>query len=129
MDLDPDVKDRWGQPVARITLERHPLDAQANRLLATRGKEILDAMGSDASRITEDDGQDMVLQGGTCRFGKDPATSVLDLDCRAHGVPNLYVSDGSFMPTLGGVPPTLTIMANAFRVGERLVARFKAGGL
>jgi choline dehydrogenase-like flavoprotein len=129
VDLDPDVKDRWGQPVARITLDRHPLDAPANRLLATRGKEILDAMGPDSSRITEDDGQDMVLQGGTCRFGKDAATSVLDLDCRAHAVPNLYVSDGSFMPTLGGVPPTLTIMANAFRVGERLVARFKAGGL
>jgi choline dehydrogenase-like flavoprotein len=70
----------------------------------------------------------MVLQGGTCRFGKDPATSVLDLDCRTHGVPNLFVSDGSFLPSLGGVPPTLTILANAFRVGERLVARFKAGG-
>jgi choline dehydrogenase-like flavoprotein len=128
VDLDPDVKDRWGQPVARITLGRHPLDAAANRLLAARGKEILDAMGPDTSHVTQDDGQDMVLQGGTCRFGKDPATSVLDIDCRAHGVPNLYVSDGSFMPTLGGVPPTLTILANAFRVGERLAARFKAGG-
>ncbi len=128
VDLDPDVKDKWGQPVARITLDRHPLDAAANRLLATRGKEIFDAMGPDTSRITQDDGQDMVLQGGTCRFGKDPSTSVLDLECRAHDVPNLYVSDSSFLPTLGGVPPTLTILANAFRVGERLAARFKAGG-
>jgi choline dehydrogenase-like flavoprotein len=129
VDLDPDVKDRWGQPVARITLDRHPLDAAANHLLAKRGKEVFDAMSPDSAQITQDDGQDMVLQGGTCRFGKDPATSVLDLDCRAHSVPNLYVSDGSFLPTLGGVPPTLTILANAFRVGERLVGRFKAGGL
>ena len=127
VDLDPDVKDRWGMPVARITVERHPLDIAANRLLAARGKEVLDALGPDSSRITQDDGQDMVLQGGTCRFGRDPATSVLDVECRAHTVPNLYVSDSSFMPTSGGVPPTMTIMANALRVGVGLVARFKAG--
>ncbi len=127
VDLDPDVKDHWGLPVARITRERHPLDIAANRLLAAHGREVLDALGPDSSRITQDDGQDMVLQGGTCRFGRDPATSVLDVDCRAHTVPNLYVSDSSFMPTSGGVPPTMTIMANAFRVGAGLVARFKAG--
>jgi len=127
VDLDPDVKDRWGVPVARITLGRHALDVAANRLLAARGKEVLDALGPDSSKITQEDGQDMVLQGGTCRFGRDPATSVLDVDCRAHTVPNLYVSDSSFMPTSGGVPFTLTIMANALRVGAGLAARFKAG--
>ena len=126
VDLDPDVKDRWGSPVARITVERHPLDVAANRLLAARGKEVLDALAPDSSRVVDEDYQDMVLQGGTCRFGRDPATSVLDVDCRAHEVENLYVSDSSFMPTSGGVPPTLTIMANAFRVGAALAARFKA---
>jgi choline dehydrogenase-like flavoprotein len=126
VDLDPDVKDRWGTPVARITVERHPLDIAANKLLAARGKEVLDALSPDSSRILDEDFQDMVLQGGTCRFGREPATNVLDVDCRAHEVPNLYVSDSSFMPTLGGVPPTMTIMANAFRVGSRLAARFKA---
>ncbi len=127
VDLDPEVKDRWGMPVARITVDRHPLDAGAAGFLAARGREVLDALGPDASRITQEDGQDMVLQGGTCRFGRDPATSVLDVDCRAHTVPNLYVSDSSFMPTSGGVPGTLTIMANALRVGVGLAARFKAG--
>jgi choline dehydrogenase-like flavoprotein len=126
VDLDPDVKDRWGVPVARITVERHPLDVAANHLLATRAKQVLDALGPDTSRILENDSQDMVLQGGTCRFGRDRATSVLDVDCRAHDVPNLYVSDSSFMPTMGGVPPTFTIMANAFRVGARLATRLKA---
>jgi choline dehydrogenase-like flavoprotein len=127
VDLDPEVVDRWKLPVARITVERNPLDIAANRMLAARGKEMLDALEPDSSHVIQDDGQDMVLQGGTCRFGKDPATSVLDVDCRAHTVANLYVSDSSFMPTFGGVPPTLTIMANAFRVGAALAARFKAG--
>jgi choline dehydrogenase-like flavoprotein len=127
VDLDPEVKDRWGMPVARITVGRHALDPAATRLLAERGKAVLDALGPDTSRITQQDGQDMVLQGGTCRFGRDPATSVLDVDCRAHTVSNLYVSDSSFMPTSGGVPGTLTIMANALRVGAGLAARLKAG--
>jgi choline dehydrogenase-like flavoprotein len=129
VDLDPEVTDRWGLPVARITVERHPLDIAASRLLAARAKEVLDALGPDASRITDDEGQDMVLQGGTCRFGRDPGASVLDADCRAHEVPNLYVSDSSFMPSSGGVPPTLTILANALRVGAALAARLKAGQL
>ncbi|MGA2451471.1 MAG: GMC family oxidoreductase [Polyangiaceae bacterium] len=129
VDLDPNVTDRWGLPVARITLGRHSLDAVINRFLAARGRLVLDALGPDSSKITQDDGQDMVLQGGTCRFGRDPATSVLDVNCQAHGVPNLYVSDGSFMPTSGGVPGTLTIMANALRVGRHLVDRFRANGL
>jgi len=126
VDLDPTTPDKWGMPVARITVSRHALDLQASRFLAARAKEVLDALQPTSSRITEESGVDMVLQAGTCRFGKDPATSVLDLDCRSHTVPNLYVSDSSFMPTSGGVPLTLTILANAFRVGEKLAARFKA---
>jgi choline dehydrogenase-like flavoprotein len=126
VDLDPEVKDRWGMPVARITSQPHPLDAVATRLLAARAKEVLDALGPDSSKITQQSGPDMVLQGGTCRFGRDPATSVLGVDCCAHTVPNLYVSDSSFMPSSGGVPVTMTILANALRVGAGLAARFKA---
>jgi choline dehydrogenase-like flavoprotein len=62
-------------------------------------------------------------QAGTCRFGPDPATSVLDLNCKAHELDNLYVVDASFMPSIGAVNPALTIMANALRVGEHLVGR------
>ena len=58
------------------------------------------------------------LVAGGCRFGKDPKTSVLDADCRAHDVENLYITDGSFMPTGGSVPCTWTIYANAFRVAD-----------
>jgi choline dehydrogenase-like flavoprotein len=62
-------------------------------------------------------------QAGTCRFGTDPATSVLDTDCRAHEVDNLYVADTSFFPSIGAVNPALTAMANALRVGTHLLER------
>jgi choline dehydrogenase-like flavoprotein len=57
-------------------------------------------------------------QSGTARFGSDPATSVLDLDCKAHELDNLYVADASFFPSIGAVNPTLTIIANALRVAD-----------
>jgi choline dehydrogenase-like flavoprotein len=57
---------------------------------------------------------------GTCRFGNDPSTSVLDPNNRAHGLENLYVVDASFMPTSGGANPSLTIAANALRVADHL---------
>jgi choline dehydrogenase-like flavoprotein len=62
-------------------------------------------------------------QAGTLVFGRDPATSVLDTDCKAHGVDNLYVTDASFFPSIGAVNPTLTIIANALRVGDVIAAR------
>ena len=65
-------------------------------------------------------------QNGTIRFGRDPRTSALDVDCRAHEVDNLYVVDGSFFPSSGAVNPALTIMANAMRVGDRILERLGA---
>jgi len=65
-------------------------------------------------------------QCGTLRFGSEPRTSALDLNCRAHGVDNLYVVDGSFLPSSGAVNPSLTIMANALRVGDHLISRLHA---
>jgi choline dehydrogenase-like flavoprotein len=62
-------------------------------------------------------------QAGTCRFGTDPATSVLNLDCKAHELDNLYVADASFFPSIGAVNPTLTIIANALRVADRIADR------
>ncbi len=64
-------------------------------------------------------------QCGTCRFGTDPATSVLDINCRTHDVDNLYVVDLSFYPSSGALNPTLTLLANAIRVSEHLRERMK----
>ena len=62
-------------------------------------------------------------QAGTMRFGSDPSQSVLDLNCRSHEIDNLYVTDGSFFPSIGAVNPTLTIIANALRVGDHIADR------
>jgi len=65
-------------------------------------------------------------QNGTVRFGRNPLTSALDVNCKAHDVDNLYVVDGSFFPSSGAVNPALTIMANALRVGDHLLERLGA---
>lgn len=62
-------------------------------------------------------------QNGTVRFGTDPKTSALDTNCKAHELDNLYVVDASFFPSSAAVNPALTIMANALRVGDHLIAR------
>ncbi len=65
-------------------------------------------------------------QAGTCRFGRDPDTSVLDVDCKAHELDNLYVVDTSVFPSIGAVNPALTAMANSLRVGDHLIERLGA---
>jgi len=62
-------------------------------------------------------------QAGTCRFGRDPKTSVLDVNCKAHDLDNLYVVDTSFFVSIGAVNPSLTAIANAIRVGDHLLQR------
>jgi choline dehydrogenase-like flavoprotein len=64
-------------------------------------------------------------QAGTCRFGSDPDSSVLDLNCKAHDLDNLYVVDTSFFPSIAAVNPSLTAIANAIRVGDHLKERFQ----
>lgn len=125
--VDGNVKDKYGLPVAAITVARHPMDLTMTKFLVDRGEEVLQALQPDRLDRIGTAGETTILQGGTCRFGKDEATSVLDADCRSHEVKNLYVVDGSFLPTSGGVPLTLTIAANSFRVADRLIARLKKG--
>lgn len=68
-------------------------------------------------------------QAGTCRFGADPKSSVLDTDCKAHELDNLYVVDTSFFPSIGAVNPALTAIANSIRVGDHLLERLGAGSV
>ena len=119
--LDPGVKDRWGTPVARVRIGYHPHDLKVGAYLAEKGKKVLEQMGADwiSSGVSGSPPPNLVACG--CRFGTDPAGSVLDPECRVHGVDNLFVTDGSFMPTGGSVPYTWTVYANAFRVADRIV--------
>jgi choline dehydrogenase-like flavoprotein len=64
---------------------------------------------------------------GTCVMSNDPAAGVVDRDCRAHGIANLFIADGSFMPTSGGINPSLTIAANALRVSVEIDRQLRIG--
>jgi choline dehydrogenase-like flavoprotein len=128
VDLDPNVTDAWGLPVARITHKPHPNDVHMADWQVAKNMEIIEAAGARTtipSRLERSTGN-TCHQHGTARMGLDPATSVLDGWCRAHDVDNLYVLDGSCFPTSTGVNPTLTMMANAWRCSER-IARVLAG--
>lgn len=118
--LDPAVKDRWGTPVARVRIGYHPHDLEVGRYLAAKGVKVLEEMGGDWISSGVSGSPPPNLVAGGCRFGDDPTSSVLDRDCRVHDAPNLFVTDGSFMPTGGSVPYTWTIYANAFRVADRI---------
>lgn len=118
--LDPAVRDRFGQPVARVRWADHPANHETTEFLAARGEELLRAMGAEDVRVAADAGPSTNLVGGGARFGDDPATSVLDRNCRLHDVDNVWVTDGSFLPTGGSVPFTFTIYANAFRVADAI---------
>jgi choline dehydrogenase-like flavoprotein len=124
IDLDDAVVDAWGLPVARVTLKPHKNDLDQGRYLIDRAADILEASGATtirkvyASRVTGNCSH----QHGTARMGDDPASSVLNKWCRAHEVENLYAVDGSPFPTGAGANPTLTIMANAWRVADKIIA-------
>ena len=128
VSLDPIVKDKWGMPVARVRTGYHPHDLVVGRILAKKGEVLLQAMGAENVQSSISGEPPTNLVAGGCRFGADPETSVLDRDCRAHTAENLYVTDGSFMPTGGSVPYTWTIYANAFRVADRILDALGAAG-
>lgn len=129
LELDPEIRDRWGLPAARIHLDLPAHHRMAGRWVGERGLEVLADLGAEECGFHVVGGTSSYLVQGTCRAGRDPATSVLDPFSRVHAVPNLYVVDGSFMPTSGGAPPTLTILANSFRTADHLLARARAGEL
>jgi choline dehydrogenase-like flavoprotein len=123
--LDPKITDKWGDPVARVRLGYHEHDLKVGRYLARKAEELLIQMGAKDVRSSISGGAPPNLQAGGCRFGDDPGTSVLDVNCKAHEVDNLYITDGSFMPTGGSVTYTWTIYANAFRVADKMLEKLE----
>jgi choline dehydrogenase-like flavoprotein len=126
IELHPRVTDKWGRPVAYIIKDWHSHDAALMDTLAEQCHQILVHGGvSDVSWGSVENSVVRIANHilGGARFGTDQNDSVLDGDCRAWGFDNLYVTDGSCMPTSGGANPTLTIQANSFRVGDALKGR------
>jgi len=118
--LDDEVTDQWGDPVAKVRIGYHEHDLEVGAYLAEKAEKLLVALGANNISSSVSGYPSTNLMAGGCRFGDDPKTSVLNKNCQAHEVDNLYVTDGSFMPTGGSVPYTFTIYANAFRVAEHI---------
>jgi choline dehydrogenase-like flavoprotein len=118
VELDEDVKDKFGDPVAKVWLGYHDHDLKVGEYLAEKAETLFKQIGMKNVSSSVSGSVSPNLQAGGCRFGNDPKTSVLDRNCKAHEVKNLYVTDGSFMPTGGSVTYTFTIYANSFRVAE-----------
>jgi choline dehydrogenase-like flavoprotein len=127
------------QPENRVTLDsegsivlsytpnnREPLDQLYNRVkkhLSHMGMHPHHLIPRDAYMKTDIPIAGVAHQVGTVRFGTDPASSVLDTDCKSHQLDNLYVVDTSFFPSISAVNPSLTAIANAMRVGDHLLSR------
>jgi choline dehydrogenase-like flavoprotein len=147
VDLDPTVTDVYGFPVSRITYSHHVNDYEVAAYAIPKLEEILLEMGAESTQMVvpfvattsipqpapggtlargpgrsapDPIGGLVNHQMGTMRMGDDADTSVVDGEQRFHGIPNLYVIDGSVFPTSGGYNPTLTIEALAWRAAERL---------
>ncbi len=118
----------------RVRLSYKPTNGEAQRRLYQRLKSMLGKIGMREGHLlphnaylrTDIPVAGVAHQAGTCRFGTDPESSVLDVNCRAHELDNLYVVDTSFFPSIGAVNPALTAMANAIRVGDHLRERLAA---
>ena len=118
----------------RITLSYKPSGEEPKKRLYHRLRSMLGRLGMHEHHLvprhaylkTDIPVAGVAHQAGTCRFGTDPETSVLNVDCRAHELDNLYVVDTSFFPSIGAVNPALTAMANALRVGDHLLERMGA---
>jgi choline dehydrogenase-like flavoprotein len=116
----------------RIVLDITENNVEAHQRLRRKLQQLLDKAGTHPVLMERNLylGKNIPIggtahQAGTARFGTDPATSVLDLSCKAHELDNLYVADASFFPSIGAVNPTLTIIANALRVADGIAARWR----
>ncbi len=119
--VDENVQDKYGVNVGVIHLYSHPHDLKVGKTLAQQAHKVLKMMGADEIRSNISASPPPNLVAGGCRFGNDAKTSVLDKNCKAHELENLYVTDASFMPTGGSVPYTWSIYANSFRVAHKLL--------
>lgn len=120
VSVDEKQKDKYGVNVGVINLYAHPHDLKVGEFLAQKAVKVLEQMGARNISMSISSSPPPNLVAGGCRFGEDKETSVLDKNCKAHALENLYVTDASFMPTGGSVPYTWTIYANAFRVAQHL---------
>ena len=135
-ELDPDKKDAWGIPVLRFHFKWSGHEEKQAADMQKTFAEIIDALGGQAFAPPQRDGSQAIATGGsvihevgtTC-LGSNPATSVLNPYCQSWEVKNLFVTDGGPFVSNADKNPTLTIMANAWRVCDHLVSEIKKGNI
>ncbi len=129
VEVDPDVKDHWGIPVARISGYRHPKDLELSEFIASQAERWVREAGAVRTWKSMpgrgvSGGQH---QAGTCRMGNDPQTSVTNRFGQLHEIDNLFVADGSLHVTNGGFNPALTILALGYWVADYIKKEWKGG--
>jgi choline dehydrogenase-like flavoprotein len=117
------TKDRFGLPVAHFSYSQGDNDKAL--VEAARGTMEAILRGAGATEVITIDRYAHLVGG--CRMGDDETEGVVDADLRSFAVPNLYVTDGSVLPTQGAANPALTIMALAARCADRLIAGSRSG--
>lgn len=118
VELDPEKKDIYGVPLARITLEPRENDRRLHKAAMKQAKQICEAAGAyevEGSKMPPGSSSHSV---GTCRMGHDPANSVVNAFCQSHDIPNLFITDASCFVTIGTSNPSLTIQALATRAAD-----------
>jgi len=125
VDTDPEARDARGVPVSRITYRQHARNAEQEQFMADRCADLLREAGATTivppQIVPESEAGISTHQLGSCRMGNDPASSVTDRTGRVHGVPNVYIGDGSLLVNPGGANPSLTIQALAYWVSAAIV--------
>ncbi|MBF2015363.1 MAG: GMC family oxidoreductase [Rivularia sp. T60_A2020_040] len=122
----PTPKNRVRVDNSKLYIDYKANNTEAHDRLIYRWIDVLKAVDGNKQNIYprgETPIQVVAHQSGTCRFGEDSRTSVLNLNCRTHDIDNLYVVDSSFFPSISATSPALTVIANALRVGEHLIER------
>jgi choline dehydrogenase-like flavoprotein len=129
--VDPNVRDKWGLPVARFSGNVHPHTFEIGQVQAKRAEAWLKEAGAIHTSVMAGRQESVSAgqhQAGTCRMGNDPKTSVVNRDCQVHDVDNVFVIDSSVHVTNGGFNPALTIMAIAYFASDALVHNWKGTG-
>jgi choline dehydrogenase-like flavoprotein len=132
VQVDPQVRDYWGIPVARLSGLDHPHNIELCRFASDKAELWLKEAGA-IQTVRRQKAQQWLSAGqhqaGTCRMGNDPQTSVVDKHCKLHDVDNVFVIDASVHVTNGGFNPVLTIMAIAYYASDYIKRAWRGGGL
>ncbi len=136
-ELDPEAKDKWGIPVLRFHWEWSDHERRQVKHMQETFRALIDQMGGTvfSKMPTKESGYGIATGGriihemGTTRMGNDPSRSVVNAQCQAHDVDNLFIADGGPFVSQADKNPTWTIMALAWRTSDYIVAQRKAGAL